>query len=181
MAVVMYVSKEVAEAKKFHNIVECNSYHDAGTIYLETTYIGCVVSLREMNGYDDSDFFAMVWDEAKGEFREVMYATTRGWTYPNSAKVDASPEVKEKYEAHLQAIQKARQERYRKEEAAAIRIGKRVEVFKGRKVAIGTLAEVFWVGPCKFNRNKVNAGIRLLNGDKVFVDSANLKVVDVIL
>src|SRR5215510_5788359 len=51
-------------------------------IWRVTTHEGLVLELREMNGYDDSDFYAVVWNDAKGEPERVEYASTRGWTYP---------------------------------------------------------------------------------------------------
>jgi len=65
----------------------------------DVSFVGCVLSLREKNGYDDSDFFARVWDEEKQNVHEVMYATTRGWTYKNGATIDATDDVKAKAEA----------------------------------------------------------------------------------
>lgn len=62
----------------------------------ETSYEGVVLSLHERNGYDDSDFYAMVWDEETGRVKSVEYATTRGWTYHNGASVDATDEVRAK-------------------------------------------------------------------------------------
>jgi hypothetical protein len=55
--------------------------------YLYRFFPGRVVALRERNMYDDSDFYARVWH--RGRFREVEYASTRGWTYFNGATVDA--------------------------------------------------------------------------------------------
>src|SRR5262245_9977840 len=72
-------------------------------MYLRTYAVGCVVALREMNGYDDSDFYATYYDAEKGTFEEVMYGTTRGWSYPNGAAVDAIPEIVALYEAHIEA------------------------------------------------------------------------------
>jgi len=62
----------------------------------ETTYEGMVLRLGEHNWYDDSDFYAMVWDEETQSVKKVTYATTRGWTYHNGAKVDASEEIRAK-------------------------------------------------------------------------------------
>ncbi|QDN94948.1 hypothetical protein FNV58_01050 (plasmid) [Streptomyces sp. RLB1-9] len=59
----------------------------------ERTYEGAVLRLRERNGYDDSDFYALVWDEEQQRVREIQYATTRGWTYHNGASIDATHEV----------------------------------------------------------------------------------------
>ncbi len=61
----------------------------------ETTYEGCVLRTGEHNYYDDSDFYAMVWDRETQSVKKVIYATTRGWTYHNGAKVDATAEVRE--------------------------------------------------------------------------------------
>ena len=73
------------------------------SLYLETSYHGCVVNVSERNGYDDSDFYCTVWDEPTQSFKTFMYATTRGWTYPNGASIDASPELIAKYTAHVEA------------------------------------------------------------------------------
>lgn len=62
----------------------------------EESWTGCVLRLGEHNWHDDSDFYALVWDEEQGEVREIEYATTRGWTYHDSAKVDATDEVRAK-------------------------------------------------------------------------------------
>lgn len=67
----------------------------------ERTYEGAVLRLRERNGYDDSDFYALVWDEEQQATREIMYATTRGWTYHNGASIDATHDVIEKAVAYM--------------------------------------------------------------------------------
>lgn len=66
-------------------------------IYLRTFAVGCVVEDRERNFRDDSDFYAIYYDEESGTFKEYEYGTTRAWTYPNRAWVDATPEIEEKY------------------------------------------------------------------------------------
>ncbi len=60
---------------------------------------GMVVAEREMNGYDDSDFYATYWNGEK--FVEEMVGTTRCWSYPCGSEVDAGPELMEKYRQHL--------------------------------------------------------------------------------
>jgi hypothetical protein len=59
----------------------------------DVSWEGCVLGTGEHNWYDDSDFYALVWDEEEGRIRKIQYATTRGWTYHNGATVDATPEV----------------------------------------------------------------------------------------
>lgn len=60
-----------------------NPKTDNGPEHYEITWTGRVLRLSEHNYYDDSDFFALVWDDDAGKPREVGYATTRGWTYKN--------------------------------------------------------------------------------------------------
>lgn len=157
-----------------------------GSIYLQTTHVGVVLELREMNGYDDSDFYAVVWDTEKGETKRVVYASTRGWTYPNGAAVDATPEVLAAYTAWTD---KRRAEAMRlalEAEAKEPKVGRRVKVVKGRKVPIGSSGEVFWYGPDKFEDRrytpsfmprKMRCGVKLENGDKVFTAADNVEVI----
>lgn len=70
--------------------------------YLKTWAVGKVLFLREMNGYDDSDFYATYWDDEQAKPVEVMYASTRGWTYPCGAYVDATSEVWTSYKAYVE-------------------------------------------------------------------------------
>jgi hypothetical protein len=66
-----------------------------------TSHVGLCLSEREMNGYDDSDFYMLVWNEEKNAPEEILFASTRGWTYPcYASSVDATPDVKIKYEAY---------------------------------------------------------------------------------
>jgi hypothetical protein len=65
-----------------------------------TSYEGCVLRTGEHNWYDDSDFYAMVWDEPTHSVKKITYATTRGWTYHNGAVVDATEDNRAKAEAY---------------------------------------------------------------------------------
>ena len=56
-----------------------------------TIYPGAVLALRERNYWDDSDFYAVVWDGH--EVTEVEYATTR-FAGGGSAQVDATDDVR---------------------------------------------------------------------------------------
>jgi hypothetical protein len=59
----------------------------------ETIFVGAVLDMYEENGYDDSDFIAVVWDADTARVTTRMYASTRGWTYHNGATVDATDDV----------------------------------------------------------------------------------------
>jgi len=155
-------------------------------IYLRETHTGLVLELRERNGYDDSDFYAVVWNPEKGETERVEYASTRGWTYPNGATVDATPEVLAAYEAWIEK-RNAEARRLAAEEAARRpEVGRTVRVVKGRKVKVGEVGEVFWYGRDKFERRyytpsfvppKMRVGVKLASGEKVFTAADNVEVI----
>lgn len=112
-------------------------YSDAFRACIDTSYEGCVLDMTERNGYDDSDFYAVVWDEAEGCVKSIMYATTRGPTYSNGANIDATDEVKAKAAAWYRAQLIEREERKIRAELAAAHVGALVRVVRGRKVPKG--------------------------------------------
>lgn len=83
------------------------------TLWLYETHVGLCLRDYEVNGYDDSDFYMIVWNDEKNEPEHILFASTRGWTYPSYGSfVDATDEVKAKYaayEADRQARAKARE------------------------------------------------------------------------
>lgn len=117
------------------------------TIMVQRSCAGRVVGLGEHNYHDDSDFYALVWDDAQGRPVEIQYASTRGPTYDNSADVDATPEVAAKYAAYLEAARlRALIARLETQWSRCDVRGLDVVVVAGRKVAKGTVGRVFWVG-----------------------------------
>lgn len=119
------------------------------------TYQHRVLSLREANGYNDSDFYALVWDDEQGKPIEVMYASTRGWTYPCGASVDADEETLAKYQAHLEREHIAYMAQCAAWEARKAKKGRRVRFVRAtRNKAVGTIpagtqGEVFWYGEAR--------------------------------
>lgn len=154
------------------------------TGWFRYSHEGLVLSTGEHNYYDDSDFYAVVWDEEAGEPKEVGYATTRGACY-GYATCDASPEVREKHAAWVAAQRQARQEAAEAAEAATPRVGKTVTVVKGRNVPVGTVAEVVWYGEGRIyggsaRRNYGSPPMRvglLVDGERVYTDAGNVEVV----
>ncbi len=143
---------------------------------------GTVLATGEHNYYDDSDFYAIVWDAAEGRPQEIEYATTRGWTYANSATVDATPEVRAAYDAYRAELAASQRAAQAAAEAATPRVGKTVRVVKGRKVPVGTVAEVTWYGAGKnYNRYSREAGpMRVglqIDGATVWTDASNVEVI----
>ncbi len=143
----------------------------------EISYEGAVIATREENGYNDSDFYAVVWDEGAGAVRRVGYATTRGWTYNNSANVDATEEVIEKATAFIGNMVFNRRVSGYKREAGDMPTperGNEVFVFKGRKVPIGTEGRVFWTGEGRWG---LRIGIETAEAERIFVAAANVFVI----
>lgn len=109
MAMIVMVDKEAyekgieTEPERFY-IYQKPDNDGKGGIYCRKDYIGKVVRDIEHNGYDDSDFDVIVWEEKDKSFRRLEYATTRCWCYPCFAtSVDATPEISELYKKHLVA------------------------------------------------------------------------------
>ena len=111
-------------------------------------YEGAVLEDRERNGYHDSDFYAVVWDEEKQTVRSFEYATTRfgggGW-----CKVDATPETWAKVGEWCRAKLVEWAEGSASTAAREIEKGKRARVVKGRKVPIDTEGLIFWIGEAR--------------------------------
>jgi hypothetical protein len=91
--------------------------------WIKKTHVGMCLHESERNGSDDSDFFMTYWDEAAQEPKTVMFATTRGWTYPLlGSAADATPEVRAKYIAWGKAQVELANKRNRKATADKMRI-----------------------------------------------------------
>jgi len=157
----------------------------------EVTFEGAVLATGEVNGYDDSDFYAEVWNETTGTVHRVTYATTRGWTYANSASVDATPEVREKAAKFFAARNLEGRIAKAKAEAATPAKGKTVTVVKGRKVPKGTTGTVIWVGEGKYygptprykssawsTRGALRVGLKDAEGTVHWTAASNVEVVN---
>lgn len=123
-------------------------------IYLETTYAGCVLDTYERNGYDDSDFYAIVWDENTQKIEHICYSTTRGWSYPNGASVDATPEVIAKAVKYIRDKQFAKWQEDNVKQSEMPYKGRKVRVVAGRKVEQGVVGEVFWFGEDQYKASQ---------------------------
>lgn len=113
-----------------------------------TTCHGLVISERERNMHDDSDFFATIWNVDEGRAEEIMWGTTRGAMGPGygyNCIVDAEPWVLEAY-ARWKAkdnVVQAGMCALRLSELPWLRyVGDVVTVVAGRKVPKGYTGEV---------------------------------------
>lgn len=148
-------------------------------IYTRTFAHGCVVGEREANYYDDSDFYATYWDAEAGEFKEVMFASTRGWTYAAGAVVDATPEVMAKWEAHLEAKAAER----RAYQATLPRVGRMVRIVPNNgkaKHLAGQVGVIFWMQEQRSRYGSWHVGTRVgvrVDDEKAFLDSSKVEVI----
>jgi hypothetical protein len=141
-------------------------YGDAGV-----QYVGCVIDTFERNGHEDSDFYAVCWDEEQGRVVTIEYDTTR-CPAGGTAEIDATEEAIRKAYRYYKADAKELFDKIANEQLAKkFSKGDEVVVVKGRKVAKGTIGKVFWIGDC-YNRftyqNESRVGI-LVGEEKVFL------------
>ena len=147
-------------------------------VYTKTTHVGLVISKREANYSDDSDFYATVWNPAINAPEEVQYATTRGWTYANGAVVDATPEVRAAYEVWRLRQAYVAQLREDLELAKSPAKGKTCVVVKGRKIAKGqTVACLSEPKVSYFKRTETTSIlVKLADNTMVHTNVKNLEV-----
>lgn len=159
----------------------------------ERDWTGFVLDTREANGYNDSDFFATVWDEKTQSVREIEDGTTRFAAPSRYHKADASPEIVAKakawlVETYLPPLIKSKLQR----EAAKVQKDNVVVVVRGRKVPVGTSGVVKWVGrdafqrPSRygnalgihlFNEREWRVGIKVAGQDKlIYTSMANVEL-----
>lgn len=146
----------------------------------EPEYAGCVLSTWERNGYDDSDYYATVWDEDLQKVIDVEYDTTRagggGW-----AEIDATTEVLRKAYRYYYNISRAIfDNRWNINQAKEVKKGDKVIIIKGRKVPVGTVATCFWAG-VRYNRFAYRDEKRLgieVDGERIFIAAENAEPVD---
>ena len=133
-------------------------------IETKESYVGRVLETYEENGYNDSDFYAVVWDDETESIIHKQYATTRFYSNGYGAKIDATPEVIEKATAERKARFLKSAIEKDEETAKTVAKGKMVEINRGRKNR-GIIGEVFWVGnPDKFSyyaKEHRSVGIKL--------------------
>lgn len=144
-------------------------------------YAGCVLGEREHNGYDDSDFFARVWDEAQGAVVEVRYHTTR-CASGGRVEIDATAAVRAKARAWESACaERAAAERARLLQALpACGDQVQVELSRGaRRHLHGKTGTVCWQGPSKLARGDQRAvDWRVaveIDGERIYLSESNVR------
>ncbi len=160
-------------------------------VYTRLTHVGLCIRDYERNGYDDSDFYMVVWDEAAQQPRHICFASTRGWSYPcYGSSADATPEVMAKYNAWEAARrQQALADKAAMEERLPKR-GRQVELIRkvrgkaSHRLTVGATYEVGWYGRSQFGAGRWSSGdwkvgLRVDDGQQgyVFVAADAVRVV----
>ena len=136
----------------------------------EYMYEGCVLRKFERNGYEDSDFYALCWDENCQEVVEVEYASTRAGGC-GDAKIDITFENLLKVYRYYWNEGRRRFEALKYSTAKKIEKGNTVIVKRGRKVPVGTTGTVFWLGT-RYNQysRKVEDRVGIeVGGERLFL------------
>jgi hypothetical protein len=59
---------------------------------------------------------------------------------------------------------------------SAVQVGKTVKVVKGRKVPVGTVGRVFWMGEDQYREGQMRVGIATADGSKHYTAATNVEV-----
>lgn len=154
------------------------SHPDVQPAEFDVSYVGRVLALREENGYDDSDFVALCWDDEKEKVVRVVYATTRCWTYRNSAVVDAPDELRRAIADRVVARVVADVPNVVAGVRGTVCKGAGVRVVAGRKY-VGREGKVFWCGEKAdrySRRTEVRCGVEDTDGDRFFLPASQVEV-----
>lgn len=146
----------------------------------EESYVGCVIDTYERNGYEDSDFYAVCWDEDRQQVVHVEYDTTR-CACNGYAKIDASEEVIRKvFRFYFNQAREEFDRRGNEAQAKKVHKGDTIMVIRGRKTPKGTVGTCFWVGE-SLNRYTFKYEQRVgieFDGNKVFLPLEYVEVMD---
>lgn len=126
----------------------------------QVSWEGKVIRTGEMNGYDDSDFYALVWDAEKGEARSITYASTSSWTYHNKATVDATPEVLDEYFTWYRANSLAKALAWAEADSTDPQLRDEVRSLTTRGKNVGVVGRIMWKGQDSYGRG-IKVGIKV--------------------
>ena len=119
--------------------------HRNGGYIDKVSHVGSTLYTYERNGYHDSDFYAVVYNQGTDTLEHVEFASTRHNSDGCFAKVDALPEIAEA--AHKLMTEENFKALVEREKAnrQQVQISSKVKVVKGR-TAKGNVGFVFWIG-----------------------------------
>lgn len=153
--------------------------------FLYEQYIGLTMAQREANYYDDSDFYAVVFEPAKDTFIEILAWSTR-YAGGYFVQVDAPADLVERMKVEgspQQKVLRAMQEARREVEAKKPTVGKVVKAsrtfkVKGQAYEKGSMFEVVWYGESGYGYKNMRVGLvpAVHGGERVFTAASNVEV-----
>lgn len=145
------------------------------------SYKGCVLAEYENNGYNDSDFYAVVWDYATDSIKTVMYGTTRAggnW----GCSIDATPEVvalAKQFKKEQVDADTARFNGYQNNIADKGKLAT-IAGAKGKNSHLNnSQGVIFWVGADSYAPHYAKDALRVgieVDGQKYFLNGKNIFV-----
>ena len=171
-------------AKGARNIEHVDTHTSTGIVYFKIEYVGKVVETGSTYiGDGDSSYWAIV--AAGSAFKKIWTGSTYDTYYGGHAEVDAPADLIARWQL-VKAARRAKamaasakiaatRERERVAyEMTQPHIGAKVKVVKGRKVPVGMVGTVTWVGESNWGRR---ARVAPEGGaEPVFIATSNLKV-----
>lgn len=146
----------VLDARHFYNGKDLSD--EERTQIRRTTFKGCVLRTGEHNWYDDSDFYALVWNPDKKRIEEIPYASTR---HAGIGRADV--DVSEGSDVWHDAVDWLRDkwfsyfiEQHKAELASPLKNGRVVKSLYTSGAKVGVIGEVRWYGPNKFRTYYAN-------------------------
>ena len=140
----------------------------------KTSYEGRVLHWYERNGYQDSDWYADVWDDESDSIKVVLFDTTRCGCH-GYAELDATDEVLRKVYRMNKQLASLSFDRGNRAQAMQIRKGDDVLITKGRKVKKGSVVPCFWAGT-RYNPYSRTEEHRIgveVDGERMFINAEN--------
>ena len=129
-----------------------------------------VVSVYRDKRQGDLDLFAVIWDEEKEAPYPYCYGTSKIWYCDNSATIDVTPEIIEKYNLYLKNINKLHRS-YQKELNLHIpKVGSLIKSLNTKGKSRKAKGIVEWVGSTKYSGKcvRINKNI-LIKVEKIMI------------
>ena len=148
----------------------------------ELLYENCTITKFERNYYDDSDFFALVYDIESDSVKEVMTGTTR-CAYDSHVVCDITEENSIRAIESLERVYAENFDRIfdatLKAQKKIIDFGDTVIIARGRKVPKGTIARVVGFYANDYDRENPSVKLEIANGSVAYTYIKNIdRVVD---
>jgi hypothetical protein len=176
-AVAIHICGGTYSGNKLCTSEVANSYQPCPNLI--ESWTGCVIYTGEHNWHDDSDFYALVWDEQSQSVREIEYASTRGWTYHNGAKVDADADTMAKAQEYLARQRAAADVKLARIKSSEPAIGKEVRSLTTRGKNAGVVGIIRSIEASKYRHGAKVAVVEVAGeNQRRYIDLDRVQVIN---